>query len=216
LLTLKLIFGLVMVGLLVSALAVSLFFGSPGRSYPASNNSPEGSWLIHATITSDRPPFKFQALMTYENGGGLVVTDQTDFNLRGLTSPGHGALILTHILHMDFVKWLIKPSRMVGCITTSPISFRSTSEPKKMWVRIRHGAWVSTGEGHFATTWLAFFFDAKGNPAGMVKVREVDTLSADGNSFSGSATFTAFNANGKPVLSGTTIEDGKRIIVEGV
>jgi hypothetical protein len=75
---------------------------------------------------------------------------------------------------------------------------------------------VSTGEGHFATTWLAFFFDAKGNPAGMVKVREVATLSADGNSFSGSATFTAFNANGKPLASGTTLEHGQRIIVEGV
>ncbi len=167
LLTPKLIFGLVMVGLLASALAVSLFLGSPARSHAASNNSPEGSWLLNVTITSDHPPFKFQALMTYDAGGGLVVTDQTDFNPQGLTSPGHGA-------------------------------------------------WVSTGEDHFATTWIAFFFDAQGNPAGMVKVREVDTLSADGNTFSGSATFNAFDANGKPVLSGTTIEHGKRIKVEGV
>src|SRR2546423_12334776 len=52
-------------------------------------------------------------------------------------SPLALALILTHILQMDFVKWPIKPSRMAGCITTSTISFRSTSEPKKMWVRIR-------------------------------------------------------------------------------
>ena len=167
LLTLKLIFGLVMAGLLASALAVSLFFGSPGRSHAASNNSPEGSWLLNVTLTSSHPPVKFQALQTHDSGGGLVVTDQTDFNPNGLRSPGHGA-------------------------------------------------WVSTGEGHFATTWLAFFFDAKGNPAGMVKVREVDTLSADGNSFSGSATFTAYNVNGKPVFSGTTIEHARRIMVEGV
>ena len=46
LLTPKLIFGLVMVGLLASALAVSLFLGSPARSHAASNNSPEGSWLL--------------------------------------------------------------------------------------------------------------------------------------------------------------------------
>jgi len=165
--TLKLIFGLVMVGLLASALVVSFFFGSPSRSHAASNVSPEGSWLANVTITSNHPPSKFQALMTYDSGGGLVVTDQTDFNPQGLRSPGHGA-------------------------------------------------WVSTGGGHFATTWLAFFFDAKGNPAGMVKVREVDTLSADGNSFSGSATFTAFDANGKPILSGTTLEQAKRIKVESV
>jgi len=164
--TLKLIFGLVMVGLLASALAVSLFFGSPDRSHAASNNSPEGSWLLNVTLTSSHPPVKFQALQTYDSGGGLVVTDQTDFNPNGLRSPGHGA-------------------------------------------------WLSTGEGHFATTWLAFFFDAKGNPAGMVKVREVDTLSVDGNSFSGTATVTAYNANGKPVFSGTSKEQGKRILVEG-
>src|SRR5258708_14554767 len=50
---------------------------------------------------------------------------------------------------MDFVKWPIKPSRMAGCITTSTISFRSTSEPKKMWVRIRHscGGLVPTFTG---------------------------------------------------------------------
>src|SRR2546423_7011564 len=52
-------------------------------------------------------------------------------------SPLALALILTHILQMDFVKWPIKPSRMAGCITISTISFRSTSEPKKMWVRNR-------------------------------------------------------------------------------
>src|SRR5260221_2171803 len=52
------------------------------------------------------------------------------------SSPCPSDLILTHILQMDFVKWPIKPSRMAGCITTSTISFRSTSEPKKMWVRI--------------------------------------------------------------------------------
>lgn len=167
LLALKLIFGLVMVGLLASALVVSLFLGSPGRSHAASNNSPEGSWIVNVTLTSSNPPFKFQALQTYDAGGGLVVTDQTDFNPRGLSSPGHGT-------------------------------------------------WVSTGEGHFATTWLSFFFDAKGNPSGMAKVREVDTVSADGNSFSGSATVTAYNANGKPVFSGTSIEHGKRIMVDGV
>src|SRR3989440_12042439 len=54
-----------------------------------------------------------------------------------VTTPRPKGLILTHILQMDFVKWPIKPSRMAECITTSPISFRSTSEPKKMWVRIR-------------------------------------------------------------------------------
>jgi hypothetical protein len=51
--------------------------------------------------------------------------------------PTRPSLILTHILQMNFVKWPIKPSHMAGCITTSTISFRSTSEPKKMWVRIR-------------------------------------------------------------------------------
>lgn len=165
--TLKLISGLVLAGLLASALAVSLFFAAPGRSDAASNTTPEGSWLVNVTLTSAHPQVTFQALQTYDSGGGLVVTDQTDFNPDGLRSPGHGT-------------------------------------------------WVSTGAGHFATTWLTFFFDAKGNPAGMAKIREVDALSADGSSFSGTATVTAYNANGKLVFSGTSKLQGKRIRVEGV
>ena len=164
--TLKLFFGLVLAGLLTSALAVSLFLAAPGRSDAASNTTPEGSWLLGVTLTSANPPVMFQALQTYDSGGGLVVTDQTDFNPQGLRSPGHGA-------------------------------------------------WVSTGANHFATTWLTFFFDAKGNPAGMAKIQEVATLSANGNSFSGTATITAYNANGKPIFSGTSKEQGKRILVEG-
>lgn len=167
LLTLKLIFGLVMAGLLASTLVISFFLGSPGRSLAASNNSPEGSWIVNVTLTSAHPHVTFQALQTYDSGGGLVVTDQTDFNPNGLRSPGHGS-------------------------------------------------WVSTGAGHFATTWLTFFFDAKGNPAGWAKIREVDELNADGNSFSGTGTVSAYNANGKLVFSGTSKLQGKRIRVEGV
>jgi len=164
----KLIFSLVTGGLLASALAVSLLFGSPGRSHAASHNSPEGSWLVNVTITSRHPAFKFQALFTYDAGGGLVETDQTDFTIpTGLTSPAHGT-------------------------------------------------WISTGEEHFASTFVEFIFDAKGKPAGTVKIREVDTLSEGGDAYSGSGKFDVFDVNGKLILSGTDTEQARRIQVEGV
>ena len=71
----KLIFSLVTGGLLASALAVSLLFGSPGRSHAASHNSPEGSWLVSVTVTAGQQTESFQLLETYDAGGGLVETD---------------------------------------------------------------------------------------------------------------------------------------------
>lgn len=47
-----------------------------------------------------------------------------------------GRLILTYILQTDFVKRPLKPMNIAECFTTSAISIRSTSGPKKMWVRI--------------------------------------------------------------------------------
>ena len=46
------------------------------------------------------------------------------------------SLILTHILHVDFARRRMKPGGKAEDITASSIPFRSTSESKKMWVRI--------------------------------------------------------------------------------
>jgi hypothetical protein len=167
----KLTVSLVTMGLLASALAVSLLFGSLGRSHAASTNGhnhrPEGSWLVSVTATAGQQMVSFQLLETYDAGGGLVETDQTDFNPQFLISPGHGA-------------------------------------------------WASTGEDHFTSTWLGFLFDAKGNPRGTEKIREVDTLSEGGDTYSGSGKFEVVDVNGNVIEAGTFTAHATRIHVEGV
>lgn len=95
-----------------------------------------------------------------------------------------------------------------GLVTTDQISF----DPQGL-ASPGHGTWVSRGGGKFATTWLSFVFDAKGNPTGWAKVQETITVSADGNTFSGSGVFTRYDAHGKPVNSGTSKFSGHRIRV---
>lgn len=70
---------------------------------------PEGSWLVNATITSAHPPVKFQALFTYDAGGGFVQTAQNDFSIpTGLRSSAHGAWVKTgeETFAWTFVKFL--------------------------------------------------------------------------------------------------------------
>jgi hypothetical protein len=77
-----------------------------------------------------------------------------------------------------------------------------------------HGTWKSIGKGRFASTTLNFFFDAQGNPAGRVEVRETDTLSKNGNIYTGSASFTSFDLQGKQVDFGTFTTRATRITVK--
>lgn len=77
-----------------------------------------------------------------------------------------------------------------------------------------HGAWKSIGKGRFASRILNFFFDAKGNPAGTVEVRETETLSKNGKIYTGSGEFTAFNLQGKKTDSGTFTTQATRITVK--
>jgi hypothetical protein len=167
----KLIVSLLTGGLLASTLAISLLFGSLGRSSAASPNGnthrPEGSWLVKVTATAGQQTESFQLLETYDAGGGLVETDQTDFHPQFLISPGHGA-------------------------------------------------WISRGEDGFASTWVAFFFDAKGNPRGSEKIREVDTFSEGGNAYNGSGKFEIVDVNGKVIEAGTFTAHARRIQVEAL
>ena len=77
-----------------------------------------------------------------------------------------------------------------------------------------HGAWKSIGKGRFASRILNFFFDAKGNPAGTVEVRETETLSKNGNIYTGSGEFTTFNRQGKQIDFGTFTTRATRITVK--
>ena len=74
-----------------------------------------------------------------------------------------------------------------------------------------HGAWVKIGEDTFAWTFVKFLFDAQRNPVGTLKAQAVETLSPDGNAFSGTAHFDVFDVNGKMIASGTATDDAKRI-----
>jgi hypothetical protein len=156
------------VALLASALAICLCLSLSTPSYAASNNrnvrGPVGSWLVNVTVISGPPPPSFQALYTYDTGGGVVETDETDFTTQSLASPAHGA-------------------------------------------------WKSIGKGSFDSKTLNFFFDAQGNPAGMVEVQETDTLSKNGNIYTGAASFTMFNLQGQQIDSGTFTTRATRITV---
>jgi len=77
-----------------------------------------------------------------------------------------------------------------------------------------HGAWKSIGKGRFASRILNFFFDAKGNPAGTVEVRETEMLSTSGNIYTGSGEFTTFNLQGKKIDFGTFTTRATRITVK--
>lgn len=94
----KLIFSLVMVGLLAIALAISLLFAFPGRSHAASNDSPEGSWIATLTITKGPPLPPFKILIAFDSGGSLVESEQGDEapgSPPTLASPGYGAWVST-------------------------------------------------------------------------------------------------------------------------
>ncbi len=127
------------------------------------SQGPEGSWLVTAT-PSGPSPSPFQELYTYIPSGGVVETDETDFDPKAPSSPAHGT-------------------------------------------------WKSIGEDRFASTVINFFFDAKGNPAGTVQVREIDTFSENGNIYTGSATFVSRNLAGKQVDSGSFTTRATRIPV---
>ena len=92
----KLIYSLVTVGLLATALVVSLLFTFPGRSHAATNDSLEGSWIATLTITKGPPLPPFKILIAFNSGGSLVESEQGDEAPGSpplLASPGYGAWV---------------------------------------------------------------------------------------------------------------------------
>lgn len=77
-----------------------------------------------------------------------------------------------------------------------------------------HGTWKSIGPNSIASTMFNFFFDAQGHPAGRVEVREIDTLSNNGNGYTGSARFSVFNGNGQQTANGSFTTQATRISVQ--
>lgn len=155
--------------LLASAFAVLFGLGLFGHADAASGHRtvqrPEGSWLVTEITTSGPPTPTIQALFTYDTGGGVVETDQLDFNPKALISP-------------------------------------------------EHGAWKSTGGNQFVAHLIDFHFDSKGNPAGTLQEQETNTLSENGNTYTGSATFQQFDVNGKQITSGSFSIHATRIHAE--
>jgi hypothetical protein len=109
----RLIFSLLTLGLLATALAVSLLFGSPNRSHAASPNggteSPEGSWFAIFSVKNGPPPFK--VLIAFDQGGSMVESEQGDEapgSPPTLFSPGYGAWSSTdsNAFAFNFVKLL--------------------------------------------------------------------------------------------------------------
>ena len=77
-----------------------------------------------------------------------------------------------------------------------------------------HGSWKSTGKRTFLLTFLNLTYDAAGTPQGTSKVRQVATLSEDGNAYSGSGNFDGYDVSGSVIFSGTFTITAVRIAVE--
>jgi hypothetical protein len=77
-----------------------------------------------------------------------------------------------------------------------------------------HGSWKSTGKGTFLLTFLNLTYDAAGTPQGTSKVRQVATLSEDGNAYSGSGSFDGYDVSGNVIFSGAFTITAVRIAVE--
>ena len=77
-----------------------------------------------------------------------------------------------------------------------------------------HGSWKNTGKRTFLLTFLNLTHDAVGTPQGTFKVRQVATLSEDGNAYSGSGSFDGYDVSGNVIFSGTFTITAVRIAVE--
>jgi hypothetical protein len=96
-------------------------------------------------------------------------------------------------------------------ITTSEIDFT----PPYPCVATQ-GAWVQTGPRTFATTQHSYcFLGAPGDPAATLKLRDVITISADGNGFTGSeeVDFVTFDGSNEEIHATAPIT-GTRLVVE--
>ena len=77
-----------------------------------------------------------------------------------------------------------------------------------------HGSWKSTGKRTFLLTFLNLTYDAAGTPQGTSKVRQVATLSEDGNAYSGSGNFDGYDVSGSVIFSGAFTITAVRIALE--
>ena len=77
-----------------------------------------------------------------------------------------------------------------------------------------HGSWKSTEKRTFVLTFLNLTYDAAGTPQGTSKVRQVATLSEDGNAYSGSGSFDGYDVSGNVIFSGAFTITAVRIAVE--
>lgn len=96
-----------------------------------------------------------------------------------------------------------------GYVETDQLSFMpaSLSTPS-------HGSWATTGKSTFLLTYFNFSYDNTGTSQGGSRIRQIATLGADGNSYSGSGDFYYYDTNGNVVLSGTFTIRATRIPVE--
>jgi hypothetical protein len=77
-----------------------------------------------------------------------------------------------------------------------------------------HGVWRRTRGREFGLTFQKLVFDANGNPAGTLKVREVFRLCVSGGSYAGNGTAEVFDPSGTLVVSFCAKTQGTRIAVE--
>lgn len=99
-------------------------------------------------------------------------------------------------------------------------SLISTNEVDNFVCSNSQGVWARTGERTFATTHLFFCFDStagpNGAPAGTEKIREVVTLSENGEELTGVLKFEAFDTNGTLVGGDDGTIKGTRMHVEPI
>jgi hypothetical protein len=74
------------------------------------------------------------------------------------------------------------------------------------------GVWVKTGQFTYTLKHPSWIFDGAGvNLIGIAMIREQVTLSRDGNSYSGTATFDAYDTKGNLLSHDTALLTGQRI-----
>lgn len=90
-------------------------------------------------------------------------------------------------------------------------TFLESSQPRQ---GPGHGVWQRTGDREFGITFEKIMFDAAGNFAGTLKVRETITLSAQGDSYVGDGTAEVFDPSGRLVGSFCAKTEATRITVQ--
>ena len=100
-----------------------------------------------------------------------------------------------------------------GTMNCSDQGAVTTTEPPTVFTSC-HGAWTHMAKRTFAYTAFELMSDLSGNLVGYLKVRGVYTVSASGNSYTGTSFAQILDPDGHVLFSSEVTNTGRRIPVE--